>query len=47
MTALLQGYTDQEKAIDLNTVSFQTSKGFNISTGIVLLVLLIIYGLWW
>ena len=47
MTALVQGYTDQEKAIDLNTVSFKTSKGFNISTGIVLFVLIFIYSLWW
>ena len=47
MTALVQGYSDQEKAIDLNTISFETSKGFNISTAIVLSVLVVIYGLWW
>ena len=47
MTALVQGYSDQEKAIDLNTISFETSKGFNISIAIVLSVLVVIYGLWW
>jgi SSS family solute:Na+ symporter len=47
MTALVQGYSNQEKAIDLNTISFETSKGFNISTAIVLSVLVVIYGLWW
>ena len=43
MTALVQGYTDQEKAVDLNAINFQTSKGFNISTLVILVILIIIY----
>ena len=47
MTALIQGYTDQEKAIDLNGINFSTSKGFNYSTVAILAVLAVIYGLLW
>ena len=47
MTALVQGYTDQEKAVDLNSINFQTSKGFNISTLVILVILIIIYSVWW
>ena len=42
MTALLQGYEDQDKAIILEDINFITSKGFNISAFIIL-VLLIYY----
>ena len=47
MTALIQGYTDQEKAIDLNDINFSTSKGFNYSTVAIVAVLTVIYGLLW
>ena len=47
MTALVQGYTDQEKAVDLNTINFQTSKSFNTSTLVILVILIIIYSVWW
>ena len=47
MTALIQGYTDQEKAIDLNDINFSTSKGFNYSTVAIVAVLAVIYGLLW
>ena len=47
MTALIQGYTDQEKAIDLNGINFSTSKGFNYSTVAIVAVLAVIYGLLW
>ena len=47
MTALVQGYTDQEKAVDLNSINFQTSKGFNISTIVIVVILIIIYSMWW
>lgn len=47
MTALVQGYRDQEKAVDLGSINFQTSRSFNISTGIITTFLLIIYSLWW
>ena len=47
MTALIQGYTDQEKAIDLNGINFSTSKGFNYSTVAIVAVLTVIYGLLW
>ena len=41
MTALVQGYSDQEKAINLSSI------GFNISTGVILIVLIAVYTLWW
>ena len=47
MTALIQGYTDQEKAIDLDGINFSTSKGFNYSTVAIVAVLTVIYGLLW
>ena len=47
MTALVQGYTVQEKAVDLNSINFQTSKGFNISTLVILVILIVIYSVWW
>lgn len=47
MTALIQGYTDQEKAIDLNDINFSTSKGFNYSTVAIVAVLTVIYSLLW
>jgi len=47
MTTLIQGYSDQEKAIDLKGINFSTSKGFNYSTVVILAVLTVIYGLLW
>ena len=47
MTALIQGYSDQEKAIDLNGINFSTSRGFNLSTVAIVAVLVVIYGLLW
>ena len=42
-TSYLQGYKDQEKAIDLNGINFSTSKAFNVNTLIIISVLTIIY----
>jgi SSS family solute:Na+ symporter len=47
LTSLLQGYTDQEKAIDLKGIDFSTSKSFNINSLIVITVLVLIYGVFW
>ena len=47
LTALIQGYTDQEKAIDLNGINFSTSKGFNYSTIVIIGMLAVIYGYLW
>ena len=43
LTSFLQGYKNQEKAINLNNINFSTSRAFNINTFIVVLVLGIIY----
>ena len=43
LTSYLQGYKDQEKAIDLNGINFSTSKAFNVNTLIIISVLTIIY----
>ena len=47
MTALLQGYKDQDKAIDLNTINFKTSKGFNRAGFIISIILVITYTILW
>jgi SSS family solute:Na+ symporter len=47
MTTLIQGYSDQEKAIDLKGINFSTSRGFNYSAVVILAVLTVIYGLLW
>ena len=47
MTALLQGYKDQDKAIDLNTINFKTSKGFNRAGFIIFIILVITYTILW
>jgi SSS family solute:Na+ symporter len=47
LTSVLQGYTDQEKAIDLKGIDFSTSKSFNINSLIVITVLVLIYGVFW
>ena len=43
LTSFLQGYKNQEKAINLNNINFSTSKAFNINTLIVVVFLGIIY----
>ena len=43
ITSYLQGYRDQEKAIDLSGINFSTSKAFNINTLIIVFVLTLIY----
>ena len=43
LTSFLQGYKNQEKAINLNNINFSTSRAFNINTLIVVVVLGIIY----
>ena len=43
LTSFLQGYKNQEKAINLNNIYFSTSRAFNINTLIVVVVLGIIY----
>ena len=43
LTSFLQGYKNQEKAINLNNINFSTTKAFNINTLIVVVVLGIIY----
>jgi SSS family solute:Na+ symporter len=47
LTALIQGYTDQEKAIDINGINFSTSKSFNINSLIIVSILVLIYGVFW
>ena len=43
VTSYLQGYRDQEKAIDINGINFSTSKAFNVNTLIIVSVLTLIY----
>ena len=43
LTSFLQGYKNQEKAINLNNINFSTSRAFNINTLIVVVALGIIY----
>tara|TARA_B100001059_G_C17679443_1_gene498883 strand:- start:779 stop:946 length:168 start_codon:yes stop_codon:yes gene_type:complete len=41
--AYLQGYKDQDKAIDLTNINFSTTKAFNINTCIIVIALAMIY----
>ena len=43
LTSYLQGYRDQEKAINLNNIDFTTTKFFNINTAIIVFALCVIY----
>ena len=43
MTALIQGYQTQPKAIDLKGIDFRTSKSFNINTFVIVFILVLIY----
>tara|TARA_B100000700_G_C14565378_1_gene633044 strand:- start:131 stop:628 length:498 start_codon:yes stop_codon:yes gene_type:complete len=43
LVTYIQGYKDQEKAIDLSNIDFSTTKAFNINTAIVVIALGLIY----
>jgi len=43
LVTYIQGYKDQEKAIDLSNIDFSTTKAFNINTAIVVITLGLIY----
>jgi hypothetical protein len=47
LTALIQGYSNQPKAIDLKGIDFSTSQAFNINAGIISFILAMIYILLW
>ena len=47
ITSLLQGYSDQEKAIYISGINFKTEKSFNVSTVIICTILTITYFLLW
>ena len=47
ITSLLQGYSNQEKAIDISGINFKTEKSFNISTVVICIILTITYFLLW
>ncbi len=43
----LQGFKDNEKATNLDEVSFRTSSFFNIASVIVIMILGVFYATWW
>jgi len=45
--AYLQGFKDNEKATNLNEVSFKTSPFFNIASALVIMILGVFYATWW
>ena len=45
--AYLQGFKDNEKATNLDEVSFRTSSFFNIASVIVIMILGVFYATWW
>ena len=47
LTALIEGYSDQPKAINLNGIDFSTSEAFNINAIIITFILSAIYLLLW
>ena len=47
ITSLLQGYVDQDKAIDTAGINFKTEQSFNINTLIIFMILTITYYLLW
>jgi SSS family solute:Na+ symporter len=47
LTSLLQGYSDQEKAIDISGINFKTESSFNFSTAVICIILIITYLLLW
>ncbi|WP_031569847.1 sodium/sugar symporter [Rheinheimera texasensis] len=47
VVSLLQGNKNQTGAVELNDISFGTSKGFSLSLALVVLVLVVFYSVWW
>lgn len=47
VVSLLQGQKVQAGAVELNDIRFDTSKGFNLSLLLVVLVLVAFYSVWW
>lgn len=47
VVSLLQGNKNQAGAVELNDISFGTSKGFSLSLALVVLVLVVFYSVWW
>jgi len=47
VVSLLQGNKAQAGAVELNDISFDTSKGFSLSLALVVLVLVVFYSVWW
>ena len=47
LTALIEGYSDQPKAINLDGIDFSTSEAFNINAIIIIFILSAIYLLLW
>ncbi|MEW6997772.1 sodium/sugar symporter [Colwelliaceae bacterium BS250] len=47
VVSLLEKKGEHENAVDLSGVDFSTSKGFNISTVAVILILIAFYSAWW
>ncbi len=47
VVSLLQGQKVQAGAVDLDDIRFDTSKGFNLSLLLVVLVLVAFYSVWW
>lgn len=47
VVSLLQGNKVQAGAVELNDISFSTSKGFSLSLVLVVLVLVVFYSVWW
>ncbi|MDB9814001.1 hypothetical protein OAC45_06045, partial [Gammaproteobacteria bacterium] len=47
LTALIEGYSDQPKAINTNGIDFSTSEAFNINAIIIIFILSAIYLLLW
>lgn len=47
VVSLLQGNKNQAGAVELNDISFGTSKGFSLSLVLVVLVLVVFYSVWW
>ncbi|WP_348728919.1 sodium/sugar symporter [Rheinheimera texasensis] len=47
VVSLLQGNKVQAGAVELNDISFGTSKGFSLSLALVVLVLVVFYSVWW
>lgn len=47
LSALIEGKGVSEKAIQINSNLFKTSRSFNISAGIICIILFVFYYIWW